>query len=338
MLATLKELCALSGVTGDECEVREFIKQRVISLSEEIIEDSMGNLIVFVRGRKRAKKRVMLCAHMDEVGVIATGITDSGYVRFACAGGIDKRVLPGKIVQFAETAGVIGVKAPHLQGTSEREKATKIDELLIDIGAHDRAHAESLIALGDLGTFDARAFEFGGGLLKSKAIDDRLGCAVMLELIANTPPMDCWFAFTVQEEVGTRGAQIASFRVAPDVALIVEATTAADIPGATEEKRVCELGKGAVIPFMDGGTIYDRDLYKMLNKLADSNGIKWQTKTVISGGTDAAAVQRSRGGVQTAALAAPIRNLHSPSCVGDISDFEAVLKLAELFLEAIGDE
>jgi endoglucanase len=143
--------------------------------------------------------------------------------------------------------------------------------------------------------------------------------------------------FTVQEEVGTRGAAAAAFAVRPDIALILEATTAADIPGVAEGKRVCSLGGGAVSPFMDGGTVYDRGLWELIKNAAASRDIPWQTKTYISGGTDAGAVQRAAGGARVAAIAAPVRNLHSPACVGKISDFEAVLALARAFLEEIAE-
>jgi endoglucanase len=148
--------------------------------------------------------------------------------------------------------------------------------------------------------------------------------------------VDCTFVFTVQEEAGTRGAFGASFSVKPDIALIVEGTTAADLPSVSPSKRVCSLGKGVVIPFMDKGTIYNRELTSLLTALADKNGIPWQTKSYISGGTDAGAVQRSRAGVMTAGIAAPLRNLHSPAVVGRVSDFDDVYRLAEAFLGEIG--
>ncbi|MDR0839390.1 MAG: M42 family peptidase [Oscillospiraceae bacterium] len=337
MLEILRELCALSGVSGDEGEVREAISARVSDFADSVRTDALGNLIVEKRGARRSGRKIMLCAHMDEVGLIATHITDDGYVKFACAGGIDRRVLIGKRVFFGKNRvpGVVGCKAVHQLSGAERESVPKTDEMYIDIGVVSREDAERLVTIGDTAAFDGGALEFGDGFLRAKAIDDRLGCAVMIKLLEEELPVDCTFVFTAQEEVGARGARAASFAVNPDIALVLEATTAADLPGVAEHKRVCALGGGAVIPFMDGGAVYDKALYAALTEAATERGIPWQTKRYISGGTDAQAVQRSVGGVRTLALAAPVRNLHSPACVGKISDFEAVLALARVFLEMV---
>jgi len=335
MLDLLKGLCALSGVSGDEGEVRDYIAGLVGGYADEVMTDVMGNVIVFKRGAKTPEKKVMLCAHMDEVGVIVTGITDDGYLKFAKVGGVDHRIVVGKSVTFGKRRvfGVIGCKAVHLIKEKERDKVLQVDDMYIDIGAESREGAEKLVSLGDAGAFDADICEFGDGYIKAKAIDDRFGCAVMVDLIKSDLPIDCMFAFSVQEEVGLRGAYTAAYRTAPDIALIIEATPAADFPSVAENKKVCKVGKGVVIPFMDQGTIYDRELFKSLTCIADKNGIPWQTKNVVAGGTDGAAFQRSRAGVRTVGIAAPVRNLHSPSCVAKITDLEAVGKLARLFLE-----
>ncbi|SHH61754.1 endoglucanase [Sporobacter termitidis DSM 10068] len=339
MLETVKTLCALDGVSGTEDSVRAYIKSRVAALSADVRTDAMGNLIVFKKGRKTPSKSLMLCAHMDEVGIIVTGITEDGYLKFDFAGGIDRRVVIGKPVFIGahKVFGVIGNKAYHLVKRDERDKIPSVEEMYIDIGAKGREEAAKLVSLGDTGAFDGSILEFGNGFIKAKALDDRVGCAALLELLETDLPVDCTFVFTVQEEAGTRGAFGASFSVRPDIALIVEGTTAADLPSVSSAKRVCSLGKGVVIPFMDRSTIYNRELYTLLTSLADKNSIPWQTKTYISGGTDAGAVQRSRAGVMTAGIAAPLRNLHSPSSVGCVSDFDAVYKLAEVFLKEIGE-
>jgi endoglucanase len=246
---------------------------------------------------------------------------------------LGKTVFIGKQRVF----GAIGCKAIHLVNEKDREKSTDVDDMYIDIGAKNKEEAEKLVSLGDTGAFDDEIREFGSGYIKAKAIDDRLGCAILIKLIESDIPIDCVFVFSVQEEVGTRGAYTAAYRTAPDIALIIEGTTAADFPSVPQIKKICKVGSGAVIPFMDSGTIYDRDLYSMLTGLAEKNEIPWQTKSVIAGGTDAAAFQRSKKGIKTAGIAAPIRNLHSPSCVAKISDMEAVYKLSQLFLEAVGN-
>ena len=338
MMDTLKALCALSGVSGDEGEVRDYIISQVSSYTNDVVTDIMGNVIVTKKGVKTPEKKIMLCAHMDEVGVIVTSITDDGFLKFSTVGGVDDRVVVGKIVKFGKERvfGIIGTKAMHFLKAKDREKALEANDLYIDIGAKNREEAEKLVKLGDTGAFDDDIRIFGDGFIKAKAIDDRFGCTILLELIKTDLPIDCIFVFSVQEEVGLRGASTAAFRAAPDIALIVEGTTSADFPAVSENKKICKIGCGAVIPFMDNGTIYDREMYSILTRIADENGIKRQTKTVITGGTDSAAVQRSRAGVKTAGIAAPVRNLHSSSSVAKISDMEAVLKLVKLFIEEMG--
>jgi len=297
----------------------------------------MGNVIVFKKGKKTPDKKVMLCAHMDEVGVIITSVTDDGLLKFAMAGSVDSRVVVGKTVKIGKdnVLGVIGCKAVHLVKGKDRQKTIETEELYIDIGVTGREEAEKLVSLGDTGKFDTEIREFGDGRIKSTAIDDRFGCTVLIELIESDLPIDCAFAFTVQEEVGLRGAYTAAYHVAPDIALNVEGTTAADFPSVPANKKVCKVGGGVVIPFVDSGTIYDRELHSFLCGLADKNDISWQVKNVVAGGTDAAAIQRSRAGVKTAGIAAPVRNLHSQACVTSLKDMEAVIKLAGLFLSEI---
>jgi len=338
MIDTLKNLCSLSGVSGAEEETRNYIIDQIAGYADEVTTDVMGNVIASKKGAKTPNKKIMLCAHMDEVGVIITSVTDEGYLKFAMVGAVDSRVVIGKTVRIGKerVLGIIGCKAIHLVKTKDREKALETNDLYIDIGVNNREEAEKKISLGDTGAFDAEVCEFGDGYLKAKAIDDRFGCAVLVELIKSDLPVDCQFAFTVQEEVGLRGAYPAAYSISPDIALIIESTTAADIPSVDENKKVCRVGKGAVIPFMDNGALYDRELFSLLTGIADANGIPWQTKNVIAGATDGAAFQRSLAGVKTVGIAAPVRNLHSPSCVAKIKDLRAVYKLALLFLEEIG--
>ena len=338
LIEELKTLCALSGVSGDEGDVRDYIISRVGGYADEVMIDAMGNVIVHKKGASKPEKKIMLCAHMDEVGVIVTSITDDGYLRFAMAGGVDNRVVAGKKVTFGKqrAPGVIGCRAMHLIKGKDREKAAETEEMYIDVGAKNREEASLLVSPGDTGAFDDEINEFGDGFIKAKAIDDRFGCAVLITLIESGLPVDCMFAFTVQEEVGLRGAHTAAFRSAPDIALVVESTTAADMPSVPANRKVCKVGGGAVIPFMDGGSIYDRELFTVLTGLAEENDIPWQTKNVISGGTDGAVFQRSRAGVKTAVIAAPVRNLHSPACVAKYADMEAACDLARLFLGKMG--
>ncbi len=335
MRETLKTLCALPGVSGGEDEVRAYILERVLPHADSIDTDAMGNLIVFKKGKVFTERRLMLCAHMDEIGFIVTGITDEGYLRFNCVGGIDRRVIAGKKVRVGAEAirGIIGIKAVHLTTAEERRGVAKVDELYIDIGCVDKAEAEAKVALGDFCVFDEGIVEFGAGWLKAKAIDDRVGCSAMVKLIESELPCDVTFVFTVQEEVGARGAGAAAFGIAPDVCLVLEGTTATDLPDIADAKRICTAGNGVVIPFMDNGTVYDRGMFSFLSALADKKNIKWQTKTRVAGGTDGYAVQRSRAGVRVAALSCAVRNIHSPSCVLKFGEADDLLALAYSFLE-----
>ena len=211
MLDTLETLCCLSGVTGREDEIRDYILERVLPFADEILTDPMGNLMVFKKGERTPAKKILLAAHMDEVGLIVTDITEKGFLRFACAGGIDRRVLPAKRVFVGEARipGVIGGKAMHVTDAEERKSLPEIEDMYIDIGAKDRGEAAACVSPGDVVCFDDTVIRFGDGYLKAKAIDDRVGCATMLQLIESRLPCDCWFAFTVQEEVGARGAMTA---------------------------------------------------------------------------------------------------------------------------------
>ncbi|MDE6108016.1 MAG: M42 family peptidase, partial [Oscillospiraceae bacterium] len=266
--------------------------------------------------------------------------SEDGYLKFDCVGGIDRRVLLCKPVAVGKNKipGVIGMKPIHLTTAEERKSIPKVKELYIDIGAKDKEEAEKLVSPGDYVTFSGDIVEFGEGFIKAKALDDRAGCAVMLELLKEDLPMDCTFAFTVQEEIGCKGAMGAAFSVKPEIALILETTTAADLAGVEGGKKVCCLGEGPVVPFMDGGSIADRRLYELTRTLAKENHIPWQTKHMIAGGNDARVIQRSREGVRTVVMSAAVRYLHAPSTVACIRDFDHIYKLARLFIEAVAQK
>ncbi len=334
MMDLLRELCALNGVSGNEDQVRAFIREKAQPYADSIRTDAMGNLIVFKKGKKSTGNKLLLAAHMDEVGVIVTHVTDEGYLKFDFVGGVDRRVAIGKSVVLGEKQipGVIGLKAIHLVSRDERKKTPKTDAMYIDIGAKSKEAALELVQPGSYGAFVGAPEAFGIGMLKAKAIDDRAGCAIMLTLLQEELPMDVTFAFTVQEEVGTRGAFGAAFSVAPEYALVLETTTAADLPGVEDHRKVCAPGKGPVISYMDGGTIFDRGLFEMLRGLCQENNIPWQTKEYIAGGNDARTIQRTRAGVRVAAMSAAVRYLHAPASIGSVADFENMLKLTRLFL------
>ena len=337
MIETVKTLCALSGVASFEDPVRDYLMEQAKPFADEMRVDALGNLIIFKKGKKSTGNKLMLCAHMDEVGLIIKRITDDGYLKFAAIGGIDRRVLIGKrvFVGWNRIPGIIGLKAVHLTTAEERGKVPRLEEYYLDIGAKDKEEAEALVSLGDFAVFDNECMEFGNGMFKAKAIDDRVGCAVMLKMLQRDLPMDCVFAFTVQEEVGTRGAFGAAFSVTPEIALVLETTTAADLPGLKGQKRVCAPGQGPVISLMDGGTIYDKELFRLMCDTADLVGIPWQVKHYIAGGNDSRVIQRTKSGVRVAGLSAAVRYLHAPTSVGATKDFEQMLTLTAAFVDAL---
>lgn len=340
MTELLKQLCALPGVSSFEDAVRDYIKQQAAPYADQVTVDGMGNLIVFKQGTKATGKKLMLCAHMDEVGLMVRSITEDGYLKFVCVGGLDRRVLLGKQVRIGagQVPGVIGLKAIHMTTAEERKKVPKLEEYYIDIGVKSREEAEALVELGDPCVFVSDCMEFGDGFLKVKAIDDRVGCTVMLELLRRDLPMDVTFVFTVQEEVGARGAFGAGFAVEPEIALVLEGTTAADSPGQDPQNQICWPGKGPVLSWMDGGTIYDRGLFELLRSQAQAHQIPWQLKHSVAGSTDAKALQRTKSGVRVAGLSAPVRYLHTPGNVVQLRDVEQMLELAWLFVQAIAQE
>lgn len=326
MLSLIKELSLLDGPSGREERVRDYIIERLPSDCEYHV-DNIGNLIVKKQGKKRPKNVVMLASHMDEVGMIVTDVTDGGFIRFAKVGGIETSALVGKRVKVGENGlpGVIGVTAVHLRPEKDKRRYPEKSSLYIDCGVCSKDELDGLVSPGDMITFDSDIVE-SDRCLKGKALDDRAGCAVLLTMLRGELEYDTVFAFTVQEEVGLRGAGCAAFGVRPDYAVIVETTTASDISGVSGDKEVCHLGCGAVVPFMDRTTVYDRSLFKKAFELAETEGFRVQTKSVVAGGNDSGSIHKSVGGVKTLTVSFACRYLHSPSCVIAKSDIEDVYK------------
>ncbi len=336
MLKTISALCSLPGVSGRESAVREYIIKEIEGFAE-YKTDNLGNLIVFKKGKKAPKNKVMLDAHMDEVGLIITGADDDGFLSFAKVGGVDTRVILGRTVIIGNVVGVIGVKPVHLLDKDKELDIPEDDNLYIDIGAKNKLQAFETVSLGDVAYFNSGLAQFGNGFLKARALDDRVGCAIMIKMIKSTLEYDTWFSFSVQEEVGLRGANASAYTIAPDYAIALETTTAADIPNFSGEKRVCLLGGGPAVSFMDRATVYSKELYERALALAGEKGIKAQTKTFVAGGNNSGAIHKSRGGVKVLTVSVPCRYLHSPSCVIKLEDAEASLALAEALTEELAN-
>ena len=324
MIKLLEKLCLADGVSGNERSVAQIIIDEIKDFAE-VKTDALGNIIAFKKGRKTPVNKLMIDAHTDEVGFIVTNIDSNGFLRFSTVGGINPSALICKKVMIeGKTVGVIGTKPVHLCSGEEKETPPKAESLYIDIGASSKEEALKSVSLGDTGTFISEFVLMGEETVKAKAIDDRVGCAVLVSLIKNYDEYDFYATFTVQEEVGCRGARTAAFSVSPDFAICLEATTAADLAGVCEEDTVCSLGSGPAVSFMDRATLYDRALY---DAALSCKALK-QTKAAVTGGNNSGAVHLSKEGVRTIALSVPCRYIHTGSCVCNLSDIKNLEKLA----------
>lgn len=335
MLELIKTLCNIDGVSGGEAPVRD----KIISLIDGFCEysvDPLGNLICFKKGRKTANKKVMFAAHMDEVGFIVTGIDGDGFLKLGAVGGILESALQSRVLRKGALKCVLGTKAwHHVLGGDEKKEFVKLENLYGDIGAKSKEEAEKHVAPGDLFAFDVETADFGADSLCGKALDDRAGCAIMIDMIKSELEFDAYFAFTVCEEVGLRGAGPAAFGVRPDVAVVLESTTAADICGSEGAKRVTVQGDGVAVSFADRATLYDRGLFALVCETAEKNGIKYQVKTAIAGGNDSGAIHKAAAGVKTTALSIPARYIHTSQSTVRKSDALASRALAEVVLSAV---
>lgn len=342
MKELLKELSLAFGPSGCEDRVRDIIKDYLdknAPKNAEIFEDTSGGLFCHIKNE--GKPKLMICAHMDEVGFMVTHIEDNGLLRFGCVGGIDPIVLTAKRVKSESGyLGSIIAKPVHLLSPGERDKRPKVNDMLIDIGANSREEAEKLTFVGEFFTFDSDYIEYGKGYVKCKALDDRLGCAIMCQVIKDikdlniTSGYDLFFAFTCREEVGFSGAVGASRLINPDYAIVIESKAVADVFGVGEQKKVAILGDGAIVSLMDLGTIYDRNFTEHIMDLCKEKEIKYQVHRVVSGGNDSRHIQTASSGCKVALLSAASRYIHSPSDVVHYDDLDAIYKaLKEVILE-----
>ncbi len=337
----LKELSDAFGVSGHEDAVRQLILDTIEDWVDEHHVDALGNLIAFKKGTGDVRRKVMIAAHMDEVGLMIMHVEKEGSLRFRPVGGIDHRVLLAKKVLIGDdrVPGVIGMKPIHLLERKERQRVPEVKELSIDIGASSKEEAERLVKIGDYAAFDVSFSELGGGLrtAKGKAFDDRAGCAVLVELLRDSYPFDLYAAFTVQEEVGLRGARVAAYSIAPDLAFALEGTICDDLPKKRDVSPTTELGAGPAITIMDRSVIADRRLVKLLVDTAEQNRIPYQFKQPGLGGTDAGAIHRTREGVPSAVVAVPARYIHSPTCLLSLNDFENTVRLMRATLAKVNE-
>jgi putative aminopeptidase FrvX len=330
----LEKLCNASGPSGFEGEVREIIKEEIKNYVDEIKVDVMGNVIAHKKGNG---KKVLIDAHMDEVGFIITGYNEDGTLRFESLGGINGKVILSKVVLVGKDKipGVIGFKPIHLQSGDERKKNVKPSQCCIDIGSNSKEEAKKLIKLGEFVVFDMKYGEFGDGLVKGKAFDDRMGCAVAIEILKQNYNCDLYISFNVQEEVGERGAYVSAFNIQPEIGIALEGTICADMPNIPKHLRATEIGKGPALSIMDKTSIFSDEISKAIIKVAEDKEIPYQLRRAIAGGNDAGAIVMSGEGAKIATVSVPCRYIHSSVSVASLEDYRNTVTLMVEWLKTV---
>ncbi len=324
MKPLIKKLVESYGPSGYEDQIRDLIRAEIKGLADYVTVDPLGNLIAVIKKKSKSGKKVMLAAHMDEIGVIATHVDAKGFVRFLPVGGVSALTCLGGRVRFANGAtGVIGIE-------DRRAASPSLDQMFIDVGA--ASAGDCPVKVGEVAGF-YRPFEEVGSRLVAKSMDDRVGCAVLVEVMRGLKrtPHEVQFAFTVQEEVGTRGAGPSAFGLEPDLALAVDVTMTGDTPKAT--KMAVSLGAGAAIKVRDGGMLADPRLVALLEQRATEGKIAVQREVLEGGTTDARSIQLARAGVPSGCVSIPCRHIHTPSEMVDLRDVEGAVSLILQTLE-----
>ena len=331
-LTKLKTLCEMAGAPGFEQGIREYLMKELDGIADEMYVDNIGNLITVKKGKDNPDgKRVMLAAHMDEIGFIVTHIDDNGFIRFSTLGGFDPKTLTAQRVWVhgkEDVLGVMGSKPIHVMKPEERNKTVKISDFFIDTGL-PAEKVKELVSVGDPVTRE-RSFEQMGECVNCKSIDNRVSVYILLEVMKQLRDheLDVYGVFTVQEEVGIRGATVAAHHVEADFGLGIDTTIAFDLPGAQPEEVVTRLGDGVAIKIMDASTICDPRMVKFLKETADGSDIPWQPEVLTAGGTDTSALQRMpKPGSIAGAVSIPTRHLHQVIEMAHQSDIEATIKL-----------
>jgi endoglucanase len=334
-LKLLAEICETPGAPGFEDRIREVVLREVTPLVDSVEVDNMGNVIAVKKGRQ--PKKAMVAAHMDEIGFIITHVDDNGFCRFHTLGGFDPKTLTSQrvIVHGEEDLiGVMGSKPIHIMKPDERNKAPKIEDYFIDLGM-PAEEVKKKVPIGSPVTRERGLIEMGD-CVNCKSIDNRISVFILIETLRQmkAPAFDVYGVFTVQEEVGIRGAQVATLKIQPDFGLGLDTTIAFDTPGAGAHEKVTELGKGTAIKIMDASAICDPRMVRFLKKTADDAGITWQPEILTAGGTDTSGIQRmTAGGVISGALSIPTRHIHSVIEMANKADIEATIALLSASLE-----
>ena len=328
MYQTLKKLIKVHGVSGREGAVAGAIAEEILPYVDEVTTDALGNLIALKKGSGEEKKKHMLCAHMDEIGFIVTYIEDNGFLRVSTVGGI--RFIPAAYMPVVFESGLRGVIAP--EEDLEKKEDYRATKFYIDIGAKDKKDAEKRVRIGDCAVIEPSLVRLAGARVAARPIDDRLGCAILIDIAKKlgAPKDDVYFVFSVQEEVGCRGAKTAAFAIEPDDALVFDVTGTGDVPGA--KPMAVRLGDGAAIKVKDSSVICDAEMVEQLKTLAKAHKIPHQLEILTYGGTDTSSIQTTGLGAKAGALSIPTRNIHTAMEIVDMHDAEACRDLALAYL------
>ncbi len=332
----LEKLSQAFGVSGYEYEVRNIIKEELTPFVDSMRTDSLGNLIVFKKALHNSPK-IMLTAHMDEVGLMVTSIDQSGLLKFRKIGGIDDRVLVSKkvVIGSQKIKGVIGAKAIHLQKSKERKNTINFDQLFIDIGTSSLEETQKIVKIGDYVGFDNKPKLIEDNIFMGKALDNRVGCLLLIELLKKELPVSIYGAFTVQEEIGLRGAGVVAYNIKPDLALVLETTTAADVVEYKEHLHATTIGAGPIFTIMDASFVTNKKFLDFLIRTAEKNSIPYQLRRFTGAGTDAGRISLSESGILSAVISTPCRYLHSPTSLINLQDVRWIEKLLILLLDSL---
>ncbi len=340
-IESLRDICEVPGAPGFENRIRSFVLKEIDGLVDEVSVDNMGNVVAIKKGV--GSKKVMAAAHMDEIGFVVTHITDEGFLKFHTLGGFDPKTLTAQRVIVhgkKDLLGVMGAKPIHVMTPEEKNKAPKLSDYFIDLGMKKK-EVEKVISIGDSITRERGLIEMGD-CVNCKSLDNRVAVFILIEALKELNkkeiPYDFYAVFTVQEEVGIRGAQVATLAINPDFGICIDTTIAFDTPGASDDEKITSLGNGTGIKIMDSRTICDQRMVEFMKKTAEANAIKWQPEILTGGGTDTMGLQQfTAGGSIAGAISVPTRHIHQVIETCNKEDIKGSINLLVSCIQGIGD-
>lgn len=340
MDALLKDLLNASGISGCESEIAGIMKKELSRSCSDVSIDGFGNVIA---KKGKGSRKIMIAAHMDEIGLLVKHVSKEGFINFVKIGGIDDRVLVGQRVVIktkkGDVFGILGLKPPHLQKEEERKKVVKHEDMFIDIGSASREDALRRVSIGDPVIFEPNAGVLNGRLCYGKAVDNRIGCYVMIKIMEKLKASaEVYAVATVQEEVGLKGAKTSSFKIAPDFALVIDTTIAGDTPHIKENESSLKLGQGVAITLVEAsgrGMIVNEKVKELIISTAEKKKIKHQIDVIDGGMTDGAMIYMNREGILTGVLSIPTRYIHASTGVFSLDDLDSAVELGAAVIERL---